>query len=92
MMINGDPHDFIETIYSGQDVPYSFRGRKYWFQGYNKAEGFFMEIYHCDPPYDDIWSYFGSDSERCGNAFLEARIFDGKTFWEVEQEIEWLDE
>ncbi len=90
-MINGDPHDFVETIYSGQDMTFWFHGKRYYFQGYNKADGFFMEIYHMDPPYEDFWSFFGADSGVCGDAFLEAPIFDGKTFWEVEQEIEWFD-
>lgn len=90
-MINGDPHDFIETIYSGQDILYKFSNKKFWFQGYNKDGGFFMEIYHCEPPYEDIWSCLGSDSGQCGDAFQEAVIFNGKTFWEAEQDIEWLD-
>jgi hypothetical protein len=90
-VINGDSRDFIETIYSGQDIIYRFHGKKYCFQGYNKDDGFFMEIYHCEPPYEDTWSHFGSDSGQCGDAFQEAPIFDGKTFWDVEDEIEWVD-
>ena len=91
-MINGDPHDFINTIYSGQDVPYSYRGKKYWFQGYDKDGGCHMEIMECFAPYNYLWEYDGPDYQECGDAFQEAPIFDGKTFWDVEHEIEWLDE
>ena len=87
-MINGDPHDFIEISNSGQNIQYIFRGKKYWFQGYNKGDAFFMKIYHCEPPYEDTWSGFDSDNFICGEAFQKAPIFDGKTFWEVEDEIE----
>lgn len=27
-MINGNPIDFIEKVYSGQDIPFLFRGKK----------------------------------------------------------------
>lgn len=33
-----------------------------------------------------------ADIELIKKRFLEASIFDGKTFWQVESEIAWLDE
>ena len=87
-MINGDPHDFVETVYSGQDIPYIFRGKKYWFQGYSTDDGFHMEVMECFPPYDYIWEY-DAECQECGDVFQTAPIFDGKMFWDAEQEIEW---
>ena len=37
----------------------------------------------------DMWGY-GEDDVK--EAFLNAKIFDGKSFWEVEKEIAWYDE
>lgn len=37
----------------------------------------------------DIWGY-GEDDVK--EQFLKAKIFDGKSFWEVEKEIAWYDE
>ena len=91
-MINGNPHDFIDTVYSGQDIPFLFHNKKYWFQGYNKDGGCHMEVMSCFPPYDYIWEHDSIDYQSCGDAFQKATIFDGKTFWEAEQDIEWLDE
>lgn len=91
-MINGDPRDFIEVVYSGQDIPFLFRGQKFWFQGYNQNGGCHMEVMECFPPYNLRWEHDDVNYTVCGNAFQKAPMFDGKTFWEVEHEIEWLDE
>ena len=29
--------------------------------------------------------------KECADKFLEAKIWDGKSFWEVESEMEWVD-
>lgn len=44
------------------------------------------------PSEEDIWECNAATMEECLIAFLDARIFDGKTFWEVESEIEWVDD
>ena len=44
------------------------------------------------PSEKDIWECDASTMEECLNAFLDARIFDGKTFWEVESGVEWVDD
>ena len=93
-MINGNPHDFADTVYSGQNIIFVYQGIKYWFQGYTLTpDHCHMEIFQYLPPSEkDIWEYDGSSMEECLNAFLDARIFDDKTFWEVESEIEWVDD
>ena len=35
---------------------------------------------------------YDQDMDVIKKKFLEAPIFDGKTFWQVENEIAWLDE
>lgn len=36
-MISGDPHLFIETVYSGQEIDFRFRGKHYFYQGYKDS-------------------------------------------------------
>lgn len=92
-MINGNPNRFLEVIASGQDVTYKFREEIYWYQGYNKGDKFRMEIYKyiSSQKRGITWECERSTCIDCYNEFIEAPIFDGKTFWEAEQEIEWGD-
>ncbi len=39
-----------------------------------------------------IYEDSGCDLDLIKKRFLEAKIFDDKSFWEVEQELAWLDE
>ncbi len=33
-MINGNPNEFVDTIYTCQDIVFVYAKIKYWFQGY----------------------------------------------------------
>lgn len=93
-MINGNPNDFLEHIYSCQNTIFIYNGIKYWFQGYMPTESsVYMEIFQYQPPSENyFWSYEGKTLEECYHAFLDAPIFNGKTFWSVEDQLEWVDD
>ncbi len=38
-----------------------------------------------------LWHVEGLDRQESFDAFMAQQFFDGKTFMEVEQEIEWVD-
>lgn len=42
--------------------------------------------------YSTVLDIFCENEEIGKQKFLESKIFDGKTFWEVENEIAWYDE
>ncbi|MBP5492752.1 MAG: hypothetical protein J6Y08_07895 [Clostridiales bacterium] len=42
--------------------------------------------------YDRILEIENSDLDMIKKQFLEARIFDGKSFWAIEKQISWLEE
>ena len=44
------------------------------------------------PESKTLWRYSDYDRLNCREAFLKEPLYEGKTFWEVEPEIEWLDE
>ncbi len=91
-MINGKANEFIDKIYTCQDIVFIYDKKKYWFQGYMTEEGVHMEVFQADPPEEDyIWEYNGKSISDGQLNFQEAKIFNGKTFWEVEEYIEWVD-
>ena len=93
-MIDGNPTEFVDRIYSCQDTVYIFKGMKYWFQGYMLSDGgVHMEIFQSEPSSEIcLWEHNGQTIEECQNAFLNAPIFDGKSFWDAEQQIQWVDD
>ena len=42
--------------------------------------------------YSTVYETYDEDMDILKKKFLEAPIFDGKSFWDVEKEIAWLDE
>jgi len=38
-----------------------------------------------------VWEYSSKDSSKCVKAFLDAPIWDGKQFYEVEKAMVWTD-
>ncbi len=93
-MIGGNVNEFLDRIYSCQDTIYIYNGIKYWFQGYMiNHDTIHMEIIQYQPPNDKlIWSHDDIDIEHCRKAFIKAQIFNGKSFWEAEKDIEWVDD
>ena len=42
--------------------------------------------------YSVVYDYYGYGENDVKEQFLKAKIFDGKSFWEVEKELAWYDE
>lgn len=92
-MINGNPSAFIDTAYSGQEIFFRFDGKKFMCQGYIDNGRCHIEIQqHVPWVSESIWHTQSISMQECLEAFEKAPIFNGKTFWEAESEIEWLDE
>ena len=92
-MINGNANEFIEMIYTCQDIVFIYDNVKYWFQGYITGEKVHMEVFQVEPVKEGyVWEYNGSSISQGQNAFQNAPIFNGKTFWEAEKDIEWVDD
>lgn len=91
-MINGNVNEFVDHIHYGDELVFLYEGKKYFLQGF-KLEGLYtLLLDRWDPPGDDyIWVGKGTDKAYPVEKFLNAPIFEGKTFWEAEKEIEWVD-
>ncbi len=42
--------------------------------------------------FDYVFKASGKNEAEVKEEFLKAKVFEGKTFWEIEKEIEWCDE
>lgn len=63
------------------------------YQGYTQSGVCHMEIQQHIPWSSELFWYTQSPSmQGCVEAFEKALILNGKTFWEAESEIEWVDE
>ena len=92
-MIGGNPNDFLNRVYSCQDTIFVYKRIKCWFQGYMPDDNsVHMEVTQYEPPSDrEVWSYDAATIDECWQAFIKASLFNGKSFWEIEQDIEWVD-
>ena len=91
-MINGDIDEFIDKLWCGEEVIYTYNGKKYFSQGYINENGdYHFELQMWEPVTDLLWEINGYNNQESFDAFLKEPLFEGKTFWEVEKEIEWVD-
>ena len=96
-MINGNASDFIENL-SYEDNYALFHGNKYFFNGCQvrkndkgKIIEVRLEVYNLTEN-TTVFSVKAHSIQKCIEAFENAEFFDGKTFWEAENEIEWIDD
>lgn len=90
-MTGGSAEEFVDALSLGIEKEFSFRGRTLFAQGGGADGTWQMTVAQWDPPEDDhLWSTEAGTMRECFERFLEAPIFDGKTFWQVESELEWI--
>lgn len=91
-MINGNIDEFMDKLWSGEELIYTYNGKKYFSQGYIMDDGKYrFELQRWEPDADILWKTEGLSNQDSLEAFLKEPLFDGKTFLEVEKEIEWVD-
>ncbi len=95
-MINGNAGNFIDELYY-QDHYAIFRGEKLFFNGCQckvdndkKIVSATLEIYNLKTN-EVLFSTEQESPSECIKRFEDAPIFNGKTFWQAEGEIEWVD-
>lgn len=91
-MINGNVREFVDGLYYGDERCFLYNGKKYFIQGYYENEKPMLEIHIFEPADNNFeWRVFSEDNNYPVDKFETAKIFDGKTFWEAEKEMEWVD-
>lgn len=80
------------SIHYGDELVFMYRGQKFFLEGLFQDDNKFTT-------YLDRWELPGTDYIWVGKGdktypvqeFLMARLWDGRTFWEAESEMEWVD-
>ena len=106
-MINANLEQFLDTGWFSEATLY-LNGYTYWCEGCwneerEKPMHFFVYKYESvvaakiytkpkNSNYQKVFDIYGNSEEEVKEEFLKAKIFDGKSFWEVEKEIAWYDE
>lgn len=96
-MINGNANTFIDKMYY-EDHYVMFDKEKYFVNGCQTktdTDGHSLsvrlEVYNLSQNIT-VFSITKPSAAECVSAFEDAPIWNGKTFWEAEKEIEWVDE
>lgn len=87
---------FVDSM-TWEDSTVRLYGKIYWCLGLarNPDGKVYIQVFEADPEtYEavrDLLSY-GSDSrDDCMKHFIEDKYWDGKSFWEVAPDMEWID-
>lgn len=92
-MKNGNINEFIDKLWSGEELIYTYNGKKYFSQGYILDDGRYrFELQQWEPEGNLLWKVEGLSNQESLEKFLKEPLFDGKTFWEIEKDAEWVDE
>ncbi len=95
-MINGNTNEFFDNMYHGDEFEISYKEKQYFIQSYyNNFKTYMHEINvrQTNPKIDNdtIFECKSNNPQKNIEDFQNAKIFDGKSFWDVEQEITWID-
>ena len=86
-------NEFIDDLYStgGPEKEFLHKGNRYFLESANIDDRTIeMAIFQCFGKGEYIFRCKGKNFAECAKQFENAKIFDGKTIYEVENEIEVL--
>ncbi len=91
-MIDGNIDEFMDKLWNGEELIFTYNGKKYFSQGYNSDDGqYVFELQIWEPYIDTLWLTIGLSNQESTDSFLKEPIFEGKTFWEIEKNAKWVD-
>ncbi len=95
-MIDGNVNDFIDKLYY-EDHYVEYRGEKFFFNGCctekdntGKIISVRLEVYNLTRG-TTVFSTTMPSAYECITEFETAAIWNGKTFWDAENEMQWVD-
>ena len=86
--------DFMDKIYCGDEVEFKINETTYFVQGYKEKDDYILTVDYWNsvdgnvPQHDYLFSIKCSSPEERKKSFEEAKIFNGKTIYEIESKIE----
>ena len=91
-MIGNTLNDFICDMYSNPEKEICYQNKKYMITGFVDEIGelYTLEVYTIEENSKTLFSYSSKLRNECVKKFEQAKIFDGKTIYEAEKDIEVL--
>ena len=87
-------NEFMDDLYSmgGPEKEFLYNGKRYFLQCETIPNSNFIElaIFKCFDNQEYIFKAIGKNFSECAKQFEQAKIFDGKTIYEAEKDIEVL--
>ena len=95
-MRGGNVSDFVDhTTY--EECAVRYQGVKYFFHGLifdtdKKEYSYVIDIWdNCGNYIQTIFNQTASSADKCLKLAQNAPVFNGKTFWEAEPDMEWVE-
>lgn len=92
-MQNGSVNDFVNHLNYGVELFFIFNGFHYLVEGWYEEDIGKNHLMLCilgdSPSSGYVWEDYSDAMSSCSEKFLEAKIFFGKSFWEIEKDIFW---
>lgn len=89
-MIHGNVTEFVDHIHYGDELWFLYRGKKYFLEGWSNEPLLQLRLYEIIPDGATyIWE--GDEKNYPVSQFLNAPIWDKKTFWQVQEQMDWID-
>lgn len=92
-MESGNVNQFLESI-TWQEEAVLFNGHKYFFNPHGSGEQAVLEIQQWNLRDEwelDFYRTTGVTSGECVKKMVGEPIWNGKTFWEAESEMRWIE-
>ena len=91
-MKGNDLNEFIDDMYHNPEKEISYCGKRYMVTGYvdETSEFYTLEVYTIEKDCKELFKFTSKVRYECVEQFEVAKIFDGKTIYEAEKDIEVL--
>jgi hypothetical protein len=95
-MRGGNVNEFLDHS-TYEECAILYNGKKYFFHGLIRNErkntySYDIEIWNTNHHFEKrVFDGEYSSCEECMREALKQPIFEGKTFWEAEKDMEWVD-
>lgn len=91
-MLGNTLNEFIDDMYHNPEKEIRYLGKIYMVIGYVDKTGelYTLEVYAIEKGGKELFKYTSKVRHECVEQFEKAKLFDGKTIYEAEKDIEVL--
>ena len=92
-MKNGNLTEFVDKLYYGEELEFEYLGKRYFLQGWSEdgISKLTLDAIDHDPFNNYVWECDRESMRDCAEAFIQAPLWEGKTFYQIERDVTWID-